>query len=204
MFFWTFNKSFRLTLIDTLENLLPTTLIRCADLLQENFSPYDDKLEGQADEELYWCLIKNGNLKKDPDFEQMYLVDKEHRTAILQAWSEKISSFETKEDQPEIVPEETTSSEVKITSFAETFKPLNNSSHETLDFIILKCSEAESNLHIFSKVDKLPNGKNPSGLNGAIGAMMDFFCQHNYFKKGYNLEEVLKLTSLIVATPLLN
>jgi hypothetical protein len=42
------------------------------------------------------------------------------------------------------------------------------------------------------KIDKLSNGKNPYGLNGAIGAMIDFFYQHNYFKKEYNLEEIFK------------
>jgi hypothetical protein len=66
--FWTFNKSFLLTLIDTIDTLIPTTLLRCANLLQENFTPYDDKLEEQADEELYWCLVKNGWLKKDSKF----------------------------------------------------------------------------------------------------------------------------------------
>lgn len=34
--FWTFNKSFLLKLIDTIDTLIPTTLQRCADLLRQN------------------------------------------------------------------------------------------------------------------------------------------------------------------------
>jgi len=63
---------------------------------------------------------------------------------------------------------------------------------ETVQFIISKWAEAEFDLNIFLKVAKLPNGKNPYGLNGAIAAMIDFFWQHNYFKKGYSMEEVFK------------
>jgi len=87
--FWTFNKSFLLKLIDTIDTLIPTTLQRCADLLRQNFTPYDDKLEEQADEELYWCLVKNGWLKKDSKFKKMYSLDIENRTTLLQILSEK-------------------------------------------------------------------------------------------------------------------
>lgn len=193
--FWTFNKSFRLTLIDSIHNLLPTTLLRCAELLQENFTPYDEKLEEQADEELYWCLVKNGNLKKDPDFDQMYLIDKESRTAILEALRQKIASFETKEDKPAIIPSANTTTEIKATSFADMLRPINGSSQETLDFMISKWAEAEFELNIFSTVAKYANGKNAYGLNGAIAAMIDFFWQYNYFKKGYTMEEVFKAYS---------
>ena len=51
--FWTFNKSFLATLTDAIETLSPITLQRCAELLRDNFTPYDDKLEENADEELY-------------------------------------------------------------------------------------------------------------------------------------------------------
>lgn len=193
--FWTFNKSFLLTLTETIDLLPPTTLKRCADLLQKNFTPYDDKLEEQADEELKWCLVKNGHLKNDPKFNQMYILDKENRTELLQALTEKIASFQTKENEPEITSKEITETGAKTTSFVEMPKPFNNSSQETLDFIISKWAEAEFDLHIFSKVDKYSNGKNAYGLNGAIAAMIDFFWQHNYFRKGYNLEEVFKAYS---------
>lgn len=122
----------------------------------------------------------------------MCLIDKENRTAILEALTQKITSFETKKDKLEIVPEENIVTEVKATSFADMLKPLNNSSQDTLNFIISKWEEAEFDLEIFSKINKLPNGKNPYGLNGAIAAILDLFWQHNYFKKGYNLEEVFK------------
>lgn len=66
--FWTFNKSFLITVTESINALPTSTLNRCTDLLRENFTPYDDKLEEQADEELYWCLVKNGWLKQDSKF----------------------------------------------------------------------------------------------------------------------------------------
>jgi hypothetical protein len=59
----------------------------------------------------------------------------------------------------------------------------------------LTLGEAGFELQLLSKVDKLPNGKNPYSLNGAIAAMVDFFYQNNYFKKEYSLEQIFKAYS---------
>lgn len=190
--FWTFNKSFLLTLQERINTLSLPTLNRCIYLLQENFTPYDTTIEESVDEELQWCLVKNGHLENDPKFNQMYLLDKENRTALFNALKEKITSFETKEDIPKIITEETAANEVKTVLFVEMLKPINNSSEATLDFIISKWTEAEFKLNIFSKVDKSADGKNAHGLNGAIAAMIDFFWKQNYFKEGYNMEEIFK------------
>lgn len=168
---------------------------RCEELLQENFTPYGNHLKEQTDEELQWCLVKNGHLKKDSKFDKMYSLDIANRTAVLKVLTEKIASFQTQENQPEIIPQEITATGVKTTSFVDMLRPIKDSSRETLDFIISKWAEAEFDLQIFSKVDKYSNGKNAYGLNGAIAAMIDFFWQNNYFKKGYNLEEVFKAYS---------
>ncbi|MEJ7678832.1 MAG: hypothetical protein WKG06_13435 [Segetibacter sp.] len=76
--------------------------------MQENFTPYDTTIEESVDEELQWCLVKNGHLKNDPKFNQMYLLDKENRTELLRTLTEKIASTQTKENKPEIIAEDTT------------------------------------------------------------------------------------------------
>ncbi len=78
--FWTFNKSFLLTLQERISTLPLPTLNRCIYLLNENFTPYDATVKESFDEELQWCLVKNGHLKQDPKFSQMYELDKNNRT----------------------------------------------------------------------------------------------------------------------------
>lgn len=86
---WTFNKSFVLKLTEKLESLKPLVVQHCAELLKENFTPYGEPLPDNADEEVQFCYVKNGNLKKDPKFSHIYLVDKVNRTAILEAIEKK-------------------------------------------------------------------------------------------------------------------
>lgn len=126
---------------------------------------------------------------------EMYALDIENRTTLLETLKEKIASSRAKEKEQEVKPQEIVTVENKKSSFLDMLKPVNGSSEETLQFIISKLTEAEYNLDIFSTIAKLPNGKNPYGLNGAIAAMIDFFYQHNYFKKEYNLEEIFKAYS---------
>lgn len=71
-------------------------------------------------------------------------------------------------------------------------KPLDNDSEAPLEFIRVALKKAGFEGDLFSKIPKLSNGKNRYGLNGAIGAMIDFFYQHNYFKKEYLLEDIFK------------
>jgi hypothetical protein len=193
--FWTFNKSFRLTLIDNIELLNFSTITRCQHLLEGNFEPYDTKLEQQTDEEVQWCLVKNEHIKKDDKFKQMYLLDKENRTEILKALTEKVASLKTVQNIAKPVEEEITAIEAKAKSFLDLLKPINNDTLQTLQFIQQKLEVASFEFNLFNKIDKLPNGKNPYGLNGTIAAMIDFFYQYDYFKKEHNLEEIFKAYS---------
>jgi hypothetical protein len=189
--FWTFNKSFLATLTDAIETLSPITLQRCAELLRDNFTPYDDKLEENADEELYWCLVKNGWLKKDSKFVKMYALDEENRTSLLQALENNIASFNGEKKNTGVIIE-SGSAEIKPAPFTDMLRPLDNDSGEPLEFIRVALQKAGFEADLLSKIPKLPNGKNPYGLNGTIAAMIDFFYQHNYFKKEYLLEDIFK------------
>jgi hypothetical protein len=188
--FWTFNKSFLLTLLENIDILSPSIITRCQQLLQDNFTPYDTKLEEQADEEVQWCLVKNEHIKKDDKFKQMYLLDKENRTEILKALTEKIASRKTVHNITKPAEEEIAAIEAKARSFLDFLKPINNDPLQTVSFIKDKLEAAGFEFNLFSRIDKLPNGKNPYGLNGAIAAMIDFFYQYDYFKKEYTLEEI--------------
>lgn len=194
--FWTFNKSFLLKLVEKVETLKIPVLKRCAELLQENFTPYAEPLDNHPDEELKWCYVKNGYLKKDLKFSQMYLLDEQNRTAILQA-VEKMIAESSKPlpqtaniEKPAILDDTQPAS--KTILFLEVLKPINSSPEETLEFIRQKTEEAGFEFNIFSPVPRLENGKNPYGLNGCMAAMIDCFYQLLYFKKEYTLEQIFK------------
>ncbi len=87
--FWTFNKSFLLKIIEKADSLKLSVLDRCLKLLKENFVPYGKEPDESTDEELLFCFRKNGNLKRDAKFDQMYRLDEENRTAILFAVEKK-------------------------------------------------------------------------------------------------------------------
>ena len=192
--FWTFNKSFLLKVTDKVESLKLPVLQRCLELLQENFTPYSETSSSNLDEELEWCYVKNENLKKDPKFSQMYLLDEQNRTVIQRAIEKRISEFpkitvinQTIEELLEEIPGTS-----HITLFLEVLRPMHGSPEETLQFMMRKTKEAGFEFNIFSGVPRLDNGKNPYGLNGCMGAMIEFFYQLNYFKKEYSFEEILK------------
>ncbi len=194
--FWTFNKSFLLKITEKVESLKLSILDRCLKLLKENFVPYGKEPDDSTDEELLFCFRKNGNLKRDPKFDQMYQLDKENRAAILLAVEKRINELSKTLTEPEspkpLMADTEFQPPADTVSFLNVLKPLNNNPTETLNFITAKLEEAKFEIKLLSKVHKLPNGKNPYGLNGAIAAMIDFFFQHNYFKKEYNLEEIFK------------
>lgn len=195
--FWTFNKSFLLKLTEKVETLKLPVLKRCAELLQENFTPYAEPVDDHPDEELKWCYTKNENLKKDPKFSQMYLLDAQNRTVILQAVEKrtadsskplvKPATFEASAKTEDAMPPA-----VKPFSFLEMLEPINGSQEETLQFIKQKIEEAGFKYNLFSPVPKADNGKNQYGLNGCMAAMIDCFYQLHYFKKEYTLEQIFK------------
>ena len=196
--FWTFNKSFLLKLIEKIQSLKLTILQRCAELLQENFVPYNNRLQQEdIDEELQWCFVKNDNLKKDAKYNKMYLVDKENRTVLLEQLKKRITEFpkpisETEASEKLTPVENELNKNADTILFLEVLKPIDGDTEKTLSFIKEKIEEAHFEFKVFSPISRLPNGKNPYGLNGCIAAMVDFFYQHNYFKKEYNLEEIFK------------
>ncbi|MGI8637351.1 MAG: hypothetical protein ACR2KZ_18305 [Segetibacter sp.] len=110
---------------------------------------------------------------------------------MLNALSEKIALSKTAAAEAVDIPKAEIVEE-KTIPFLEVLRPLSDNPAETLNFIISKLEEANFEFNLLSKVDKLPNGKNPYGLNGAIAAMIDFLYQYIYFKKEYSLEEIFK------------
>lgn len=184
--FWTFNNSFRLKLIDQIALLPVSTIKHCLTLLDENFTPFDENRSANADEELQWCYQKNNYLKNDKAFRLMYQLDKENRTAIKEALERRTAGQSTETIHP------TDEQQPSEPSFLDLLRPMNDSSHETLYFIARKTEEAEFPHNLFQPVPKLTNGKNPYGLNGSMAAMIDFFYQHNYFKKGCTPEQIFR------------
>lgn len=195
--FWTFNKSFLLKLTEKIETLKLPVLKRCAELLLENPTPYAEPLHDHTDEELKWCYVKNENLKKDPKFSHMYLLDGQNRKAILHVVEKRMAEFLKPLLQPlsvenRAVPEEEIQPATKKILFLEVLKPMNGNPDETLQFIRQKVEEAGFEFNLFSPVPRLDNRKNPYGLNGCMAAMIDHFYQLNYFKKEYTLEQIFK------------
>ena len=152
--FWTFNKSFLFTLTEATDTLSPSIIKRCALVLLKNLIPYSNKLEETSDEELHWCLVKNQNFKEDPKFQQMYLLDRENRMALMAALSAKITSFDTQEKALPKTSGETLTTEPSVASFLDVLKPLNNNPNETLHYMVSKLEEAKFELKLLSKVDK--------------------------------------------------
>jgi hypothetical protein len=74
--------------------------------------------------------------KKRPQFRQMYLLDEQNRTAILEAIEKRIAEFSKTVLQAEI--EDSIGIEVKTILFLEVLRPMNGSLKETLQFIMGK------------------------------------------------------------------
>jgi len=175
--FWTFNKSFLLKLEDKMQFIPAKDLLRCLELLKENFAPYIIN-EDETDEELLFCIRKLDYLKADPKFARMFSLDEENRKKILQGLENRVKTFNPQ------------SNNLEPLSFMEVLTPVNGSTQETLELIKAAIEKADLDFNLFSVIEKLPNGKNPYKLNGCIAAMIDFFYQNNYFKKEYTLEQI--------------
>ncbi|MEP7110542.1 MAG: hypothetical protein ABI760_21290 [Ferruginibacter sp.] len=196
--FWTFNKSFLLVLMDKIETLSPTILNRCHELLNHNFQPYYDRpSEDNLDEELQWCYIKNRNLIKDEKFKKMYALHQQNRNALLEALEKRNTLLNGPADEKKenVSNSEFATSKEENLSLISTLNLVNGSAEETLHYIVQKIEAARFEYNIFAPVSRLPNGKNPYGLNGCIAAAIDFFYQLGYFKNEYNLEQIFKAYS---------
>jgi hypothetical protein len=193
--FFTFNKSFLIRLKEKTESLKLSILKQCAALLHENFIPYDCASSENTDEELQWCLIKNSNLKNQKQFNKIYELDSQNRRHILDTIEKRILQFPPQIPQPEDSKQINESEKEHTTNeilFLETLRPMNGSTERTLEFIKNKIIDAGFEFNIFSPVPKLENGKNQYGLNGSIAAMIEFFFQHDYFKREYALHELFR------------
>jgi hypothetical protein len=192
--FWTFNKSFLLKLIDQVDKEKPLVLHRCRELLQEYPVAYPDPMPEDADDELQVCYLKNASLKENTKFHPLYALDEQNRKTFLEAVERRIaalspspspSSDSAAIDDPPVKPEPP-----EPISFLSLVRPMNGSADETIQFITDQVKQAGFPFALFSKVDRLPNGKNRYGLNGAMAAMVRFFYDRNYFNKEYEFVDV--------------
>ena len=197
--FWTFNKSFLLKLLDRVENESPAILARFQDLLLENPVPYREPVPSNADEELRFCYMKNRNLQKDAKFQLMYSLDEQNRKVFLNAVEKKIARSVLAPFIGEAVPPPPPSThdvekpkDGPILDFLKLVRPMNGSPEETLRFITNQTEQAGYKWPLFSPVQRLNNGKNPYGFNGAIAAMIYHFQQLGYIDKGHRFDDVFK------------
>ena len=190
--FWTFNKSFLLILKQKIETLDTITAGRCIQLLQQHTEPYTLSFIYEADEELYWCTVKNAHLKNDSKFDKMYQLDKVNRHLLLEALLKEVNENKiiADEKKKEEMVSPVLTLPTKESTFIDILEPINGSSEETLQFIISHSIAAGLDFDIFALIIKLDNGKNPYGLNSCIGAVIDYFYQLGYFKKAYELETI--------------
>jgi hypothetical protein len=140
-------------------------------------------------------------MKGDDKFSLMYSLDEQNRKDFLMAVEKRIADLSPtivnsgKERQPD-PPIEVIAIEEPVLSkpvrFVEMLAPMEGHPEATLQFIVDKVAAAGFDFNIFHPVTRLPNGKNPYGLNGCMAAMIDFFYQNQYFKKKYSLEDIFK------------
>ncbi|MDN3657074.1 hypothetical protein QWZ08_15600 [Ferruginibacter paludis] len=190
--FWTFNKSFLLILSDKINGLTIAQLKRCHEILTHDLVPYQTT-EGEevADEELRWCHVKNHFLKKNKKHQQMYTLDQQNRSVLLQALTEQLEErLKSADEKKEIIEEP------EFPTFEALLNPVNGGEAATLELIKQKVSEARFEFDIFSRIAKLPNGKNPYGLNSTISAVIDHFYQLGYFKKEADLKTIFRSYSV--------
>jgi hypothetical protein len=196
--FWTFNRSFLLKLLANVEGQNSPLLLRCRELLLENPVAYNEPPPTDADDELLFCYRKYNSMKKYEYYAAVQALDKQNRKEFLGAVERRIAVLtnplqRTTDSQTTKPPEAT--SEAPIADppalvFLEMFRPMDGDPANTLRFIEAKTEEAGFTFKLFSPVTQLANGKNPYGFNGTAAAMIDFFYQHQYFKKEYSLEQI--------------
>jgi hypothetical protein len=192
--FWTFNKSYRLQLMEHLSGFGDLELQRCHNLLYNNFIPYDGIGEDHPDEELVWCMVKNNHLREDPKFQLMYQKDRENREAILKEINKMIELLDT--NKTETVSFETfptiDKEPKKQAGFLDMVIPVNGSIENTLNYIESKIIEARLPHNIFHTISKTKKGANQTGLNSEIAAMVNIFQDNGYFKQEFTFKDIFK------------
>jgi len=186
--FFTFNKSFLLTLIHLTDHLKPFELNRAIELLEENPAAFHESIKSDNDEELQWCIVKNNRLKNDPKFQKMYTLDIANRQILLDALR---SAARTQAPQ---IPGKLTNTEngewvefSKVLTIREGFTAM-----DTLQLIKDKLKLAEFGYDIFQTIEKGDGGRNQYGLNPRIGAMVDYFSEKNFFLPQCSREQIFQ------------
>jgi len=192
--FWTFNRSFLLKLLSGLEKQPPAILALYRELLLEYPAAYREPVPAHADEELRFCYMKNGNMKKDAKFRLMYSLDEQNRSAFLKAVEKGIAEGLASLGKPLPSPIEDSAGpeEISPLDFFQLVRPMNGSPEETIRFITNKTQQAGYKFSPFTPVKRLANGKNPYGFNGAAAAMIYHFQQLGYIDKEYVFVDVFK------------
>jgi len=198
--FWTFNKSFLLKLLGNVEGQKLPLLLRCRELLLEHPVAYREPPPPEADDELLFCYRKHNSMKKYEYYAKVQALDEQNRKEFLGAVEKRIailtSSLQpTADGQTADLPETATefpTADPPTPAFLEMLRPTDGYPANTLGFIEAKIEEAGFSFKLFSPVAQLANGKNPYGFNGTAAAMIDFFYQHQYFKKEYSLEQIFE------------
>ena len=187
--FWTFNESFLLNLLERVVDQKPSILYRMRDLLRENPVAYRDPIPEDADEELRFCYVKNGNLKADPKYQVMFALDERNRKAFLSAVEKKIAGL-----IPPLPMDPTPSAKepVPIPDFLALLQPMGGSPENTLEFIIQQATRAGFAFPFSTKVQKTKKDTNPYKFNGQIAAVIDHFQDLNYIYKEYDFVDVLE------------
>jgi len=199
--FWTFNKSFLLRLLATVDDQKLPVLLRCRELLLAYPVAYKEPEPADANDELRFCYLKHGSMKKYEYYTAVTALDEQNRREFLLAVEKRITAItnplpeipRTKPADP--VPPtmaESPKPNPVTSTFPEMLCPIDDDSAFTQRFIEGKMEEAGCSFKLFSPVAQLANGKNPYGFNGSAAAMIDFFYQHHYFKKEYNLEQIFE------------
>jgi hypothetical protein len=195
--FWTFNKSFLLKLLANVESQKSPLLLRCRELLLDNPVAYNEPPPADADDELLFCYRKHNSMKKYEYYAAVQALDEQNRKEFIGAVEKRIAILTnalqpTTGGQTANPPETATEPpivEPPAPVFLEMLRPMDGDPANTLHFIEAKTEEAGFSFKLFSPAAQLANGKNPYGFNGTAAAMIDFFYQHQYFKKEYSMAE---------------
>ena len=154
--FWTFNKSFLLILTEKIETLSLPTLNRCIELLNTNFVPYDSSINDSSnDQEIIWCKVKNENLKGNPKFSNIFTLDKENRTILLEVLIKRMGVLlNLANEKKEILTENTLNGTIPI-AFFDMLRPMNGSTAATFQYIRDQTEKANIEFNIFLPVAQL-------------------------------------------------
>lgn len=190
--FWTFNESFLLRAINFLPRLTQSELQTSQQFLENNPTAFGTIDGNNADEELVWCLVKNEHLKADPKFVMMYQKDEENRKALLEAVMERINSLATVAEENDIPAASAKVSPEIPVAFLDMLMPLDNDVQNTLSYIQSIIKEAQFPHNIFLHQPKDRKGRNQTGLNSEIAAMVYLFQKKGYFLPKFTFKEIFR------------